>query len=46
MLAYLHPVPYKDWSIYNEDDSIGNMGALYIHSVYTAEINKFARNPI
>ena len=46
MLPDLQPVPDTDWSIYEKYDYIGNMDALYIHSVYTAKINKTASNPM
>ena len=45
ILSYLPLVPDPDWSLYDEDDYIGKMDALYIHSVYTAEIYKVEINP-
>ena len=45
ILENLPPVPDPDWSLYNEDDYIGIIDALYIHSVYTSDINKFSSNP-
>ena len=44
ILVALPPIPYIDWSFYDEDKHIGKMYALDIHSVYTAEINKVTSN--
>ena len=45
MLADLPPVPDTYWSIHDEDDYIGEMDALDIHIIYTAEINTAVINP-
>ena len=44
MLSVLPPVPDIYCSIYDEYESIGKIDSLDIHSLYTAEINKFASN--
>ena len=44
-MVALSPVPDPDWSLYDEDDYIGETDALDIHSVYIDQINKPASNP-
>ena len=45
MMAPLPPVLDPYWSISDEDDYIGKIDALYIHNVYTSEINRVEINP-
>ena len=42
ILGDLPPVSDPEWYLYGEDDYIGIIDALDIHSIYTAEINKVA----
>ena len=44
MMVALTPIPDKDLYLYKEDEYIGKMDALDIHSVHMAKINKVARN--
>ena len=44
-MTALPSIPDPYWYLYDEDDYIGKMYALDIHSVYTDEINKVASNP-